>query len=216
MMDKVTNLIKDGSIIIPRILFSNYKKLKLSEKELILLISLINENNGMFDPNKIAKELNIELIEVLEMIESLNTKDLIIIDTCDEGNVRKEVVNLDNLYNKLAYLVANEKVEEQNNSSSVYDTFEKEFGRTLSPIEYELINGWIEEKFSEEIINCALKEAVFNGVNNLRYIDKILYEWKKKGINNREDVLKDKQKFNNKKVEKKELFDYDWLNDSDE
>ena len=61
----------------------------------------------------------------------------------------------------------------------------------------------------------ALKEAVFNGVSNLRYIDKILYEWKKKGLNSKEDVENNRLQFQQKKVEKKELFDYDWLNETE-
>ncbi len=215
MIEKTIELIKGGNITIPKVLFDNYKKLKLTEKELIIVIFLINNNVNIFDPKKIAENFNMELIEVLEIIESLNTKDLIKIEVTNDNDIRNEIVNLDNIYNKLAYLIVNEEKEEKKDSN-IYDKFEKEFGRTLSPIEYELINSWIEEKFSDEIINCALKEAVFNGVTNLRYIDKILYEWKKKGINDKEAVLKDKKQFNNKKVEKKELFDYDWLNDNDE
>lgn len=215
MIEKTIDVIKNGSIVIPKVLFNNYKNLKLTEKEFLVLIFLIN-NDNLFDPSKISKSVDMELIEVLEIIESLNTKDLVKIDICNENGIRMEKVNLDNLYNKLAYLVVNEKEEkDETKKTNIYDIFEKEFGRTLSPIEYELINGWIEEKFTEELIVCALKEAVFNGVNNLRYIDKILYEWKKKGIKNKEDILKDKKNFSNKKEEKKELFDYDWLNENE-
>ena len=94
----------------------------------------------------------------------------------------------------------------------IYSEFEQEFGRTLSPIEYELIGSWRDIN-SDEIITLALKEAVYNGVNNLRYIDKILHEWNKKGLKTKEAIMKDKMTFANKKVEKKELFDYDWLNE---
>ena len=56
-------------------------------------------------------------------------------------------------------------------------------------MQYEIIKAWIEEKkYSEEIIIGALKEAVYNGVSNFRYIDKILYEWSKKGIKTMNDV----------------------------
>ncbi len=72
----------------------------------------------------------------------------------------------------------------------------------MSPIEYETINSWLNQGIEEEMILNALREAVINGVSNLRYIDKILYEWKKK-----KDIPKE---------EYKELFDYDWLGDSDE
>ena len=35
-----------------------------------------------------------------------------------------------------------------------------------------------------------LKEAIYNGISNFRYIDRILYEWNKKGLKNKEDVGK--------------------------
>ena len=85
----------------------------------------------------------------------------------------------------------------------------------MSPIEYELISGWL-DNYNEEIIKCALKEAVWNGVSNLRYIDKILYEWKKKGINSKDDVEKDRKQFKKNNTKKTEMFDYDWLNDDTE
>ena len=82
-------------------------------------------------------------------------------------------------------------------------------------MEYEIINGWLDVPFKEELIISALKEATYNGVSNLRYIDKILYEWKKKGINSKEDIEKNRNDFQNRKVESKPLFDYDWLIDNE-
>ena len=96
--------------------------------------------------------------------------------------------------------------------STIYDMFEKEFGRTLSPMEYEIIAAWLESNFKEELIIEALKEATYNGVSNLRYIDKILYEWNKKGIKTKEEVIKAQKNFK-KGESKKEVYDYDWLND---
>lgn len=215
MMNKVIDLLKNN-ICIPKILLSNYKDLKINEKELIVLIYMLNDNSNLFNPGKISEELNLKLPEVLEIIEKLNNADLITINTEKNNGVLEEIVDLSNFYKKLAYLIVNkEKVESVNEDkqTNIYDDFEREFGRTLSPIEYELISGWLENEFSEEIILCALKEAVFNGVSNLRYIDKILYEWKKKGINTKEAVLKDKQNFKKNSSKKTEMFDYDWLNE---
>jgi len=215
MMDKVIDLLKNN-ICIPKILLSNLKDLKINEKELIVLIYMLNEKDNLFNPGKISEELNLKLPEVLEIIEKLNGADLITISTEKNNGVLEEVIDLSNLYKKMAYLVINkEQVEEVDESkkTNIYDNFEREFGRTLSPIEYELISGWLENEFTEEIILCALKEAVFNGVSNLRYIDKILYEWKKKGINTQEAVLKDKENFKKNNTKKTEMFDYDWLNE---
>jgi DnaD/phage-associated family protein len=82
-----------------------------------------------------------------------------------------------------------------------------------SPMEYEIINSWLDTGYDKELIISALKEAVFNGVFKLNYIDKILYEWNKKGIKTPNDIEKDKVNYSKKKEEKKELYDYNWLED---
>jgi DNA replication protein len=91
----------------------------------------------------------------------------------------------------------------------VFSSFEKEYARTLSPTEYELINEWL-KIYSEEMINLALKEAVYNGVSNLKYIDKILYNWGKKGLTTKEKIENDSVKYKNKKSDVN-IVDYDWL-----
>lgn len=215
MMNKVIDVLKNN-IYIPKILLTNYKNLKIEEKELIILIYMINDKSNLFNPGKISEELNYKLPEVLELIEKLVNTDLVSINTEKNNGVLEEVIDLSNLYKKLAYLIINKEVEDEelnDKKTNIYDDFEHEFGRTLSPIEYELISGWLESNYSEELILCALKEAVYNGVSNLRYIDKILYEWKRKGITTKEAVLKDKQNFKKNSTKKTEMFDYDWLNE---
>lgn len=211
MVDKMINILK-SNLNVPLILLSNYKKLKINEKELIILIYLMNQKSSVFNPQKISEDLNIEISEVLESIEILSNADLITINTLKDNGLLEERIDLSNLYNKLAYLNINEE-DTKEETTNIYDSFENEFARTLSPIEYELIKSWLDNDYSEELILCALKEAVYNGVKNLRYIDKILYEWNNKGIKTKEDVLKDKQNFKKNNTKKEEMFDYDWLNE---
>lgn len=208
MTNKIINILKDGNIVVPKLLLTNYQNLKITEKELIVLIYLINNNE--FDPEKIAVNLNMKQVEVLTLISSLSTKDIIKIKNITNNNIREEYVCLDELYNKLVLLLMEEKEEKK--ETTIYDKFEKEFARTLSPMEYEIIGAWIESDYTEELIELALKEAIYNGVSNLRYIDKILSEWHKKGIKTKEDIEKELKKFS-KKETKKEVYDYDWLNE---
>lgn len=216
MMEKVINLLEYGTINCPRLLLLNYKNLKITSEELILVIYLLNETD-IFNPKKIADEMHLKMPEVLELINSLEEKGILTISVRKNNNLREDFIDFKNLYNKLAFFIINENiVSEDKNNENLFDCFEKEFARTLSPVEYELINGWKEIGYSEELIILALKEAVFNGVTNLRYIDKILYDWKRKGLNNKEAIEKNKLNFKSKKAEKKELIDYDWLNDNDE
>lgn len=211
MMDKTINLIKEKDLIVPYILFSKYNELKLSEEELMLIIYLINDQEQVFNPQKIGIFLKKSTAKILEMINELITKDLIKIEIKIENKVHIEYISLEGLYKKLAFLVVNEKKQEKINEN-IYDNFEKEMGRPLSPIEFELINGWQTSKISDELILLALKEAVYNGAVSIRYIDRILFDWSKKGIKSKADVQREKKKFQEKK-EKLDVFDYDWLND---
>ena len=63
----------------------------------------------------------------------------------------------------------------------------KRIWKNFKSIEFEIINAWLKSGMNEEIIIGALKEATYNGVSNLRYIDKIIYEWNKKDLK-RKDV----------------------------
>ena len=210
-MDKILNLLKDKNISIPRILLLNYKKLRLNESELIIIIFLINSSE--YNPKIISDSMDIKLPLLLEMISLLEEKGIVKIELKKINDVQMEVCNLDGLYEKLALLIMEDKVVEKESKSSIYDTFETELGRTLSPIEYELVSEWLNNN-SEEILKLALKEATYNGVSNFRYIDRIIHEWKKKGIKTKDDVIKNNQEFrNNKSKKKQELFDYDWLNE---
>ena len=80
-------------------------------------------------------------------------------------------------------------------------------------MEYEIIKGWINDKIAYEIIIEALKEATYNGVTSLRYIEKIIFEWKKKGFKTKTDILKDKENYKKKKQTQTSVFDYNWLDD---
>lgn len=209
MVEKVVNLIKEKDITFPRLLLLHYKDLKLDDLELIIVIYLLNTSLE-FNPKKISEDLKITLQEVLMKIDDLSNKDILKIELKKINNIRQEYINISSLYNKLSYFVINEEIKEKSN---IFDTFEKEFGRTLSPMEYEIINGWLNDGMNEEVVVQALKEATYNGVSNLRYIDKILYEWKNKGLTTKEKIVQNRTNFNKK--EKKELFDYNWLDDEE-
>ena len=208
MKEQIIDIIRDGEYRIPSMLLKNYKNLKINELDLIILIYLINQKEREFNPNKICSDLNMQLLDVMNSIDNLTKTNFVKIEPVKENKVTKDVINLDNLYDKLVYLIMNEK--EEKSETDIYSIFEKEFGRTLAPMEYEIINSWLDSGYEKELVIQALKEAVFNGVFKLNYIDKILYEWSKKGIKTPKDITVSKQ---NHKEQKKELYDYNWLED---
>jgi DNA replication protein len=79
---------------------------------------------------------------------------------------------------------------------NVFTLFEQEFGRPLSPMEVETINGWLDQdRYPDELIRLALKESVFNGKLHFRYIDRILLDWNRNGIHTVEQARAQMQKF---------------------
>ena len=214
MENKIMEVMKERPITIPRILFRDYKRLNITEEEFIVLIYMMDLGNKVvYNPDIFVKELGFDKFRAMELINNLIEKNIISMSV-EKNNrgISEEYLNIDLLYNKLFNNIIT--VEEVNvDNTDIFSKFESEFGRPISPMEYEIIKGWLNDKFSEEIITEALKEAVYNNVSNLRYIDKILYDWKKKGFKNKNDVLKDKTNFKKEKKENLSLFDYNWLED---
>ena len=201
-------MIVNNHLIIPNYFIKYYKKFDLENNELLMLIYLLNCNEKLIlDNKKISKDLYLEENEVLNIISSLMEKNYISIEMSKNNGIIEEYISLDLFYEKInSYLIENDK---KDNSSDIYSKFEKEFGRTLSPVEYETISKWIESNIPLELIEAALKEAILSGVNSIRYIDKILFEWNKKGYKTSSDIVN-----KNKKDEYiEEIYDYDWLNE---
>ena len=220
MDKKLIELYKSGHMVIPLYLLKNYKDLKLDLDEFIFLMYLYNKgDNELFDPVKISNDLNIPLKDVMKYISTLTDKKMLKVDVVkNDKNILEDIIDLDDFYRKISLKMVsnvNDNLDELN--SSVFTFIEKEFGRTLSPMENEIIKSWLENGSSEELVREAVKEATFNGVNNLRYIDKILYEWEKKGIKNKEDVDKNRNLHRKKEKEEpvEEIFDYNWFEDDD-
>lgn len=77
-------------------------------------------------------------------------------------------------------------------------SFEKEFGRPLSPFEIETLRSWLDD-FSDELILYALKEAVLGQNRSFRYIQGILTRWKGEGVKCVQDVEEREKIFQAKK-----------------
>jgi len=215
MNDSIIKLLQEKPLIVPKILFQNYKRLNITEEELIILIYLINiENKIIYNPDILAKELNLDKYKVMQFLNNLCEKNIISIKVeKNESGALEDYIYLDLFYQKLFNIIIDTKEEKKEDSKDIFTIFESELGRTLSGMECEFIKGWLNDEFSTEILVEALKEAVYNDAKNLKYIDKILYSWKQKGIKTKEDVIKDKINYRKSKKSKEPVFDYNWLED---
>lgn len=197
-MNEIKEVLKSKNFVINEFILKNIKNFNISLNEFLLILYFINEE-AVLDIERVKSYLGFTNEEIISLYSELTKKGLIETIIKNKGKIIEERISLEPFYNKLLL-----SKEEKPIVSDIFSKFENEFGRTLSPIEYETINNWLSNNTSEEMILNALKEAVLNGVSNLRYIDKIIFEWKKK--KNMKIVKEDK---------KEELFDYDWLNDDE-
>ena len=218
---KLIEIFKNGNMVIPLYLLKNYQKFNLEMKEFIFLMYLYNLGDKfIFNVNKFSEDLGITSNDALSYIGTLTEKGFIKVDVVknDKGLI-EEVILLDDFYNKLSLMTIDDVVSEPKEDSDIFDIIEKEFGRTLSPIEYEIIKAWLENNIDKTLIKEAIKEATMNGVSNLRYIDKILYEWGKLGLKSVEDVEKNRKKRLTAKEQVQDvdmdIVDWNWF-DEDE
>ncbi len=198
----------NNNLIIPSYLIKYISKLNIEVNELIVLIYFLNNKEKLvFNPKKISDDVYIDQNQILDIINSLIEKQYISIEMKKENGIIEEFISLDLFFKKInSYMIEKER---DNNSNDIYSKVENSFGRTLSPVEYETINKWIEGNISPDLIECALKEAILNNVRSIRYIDKILYEWNKKGYKTSKDIISKESK--EEYIE--EIYDYDWLNE---
>lgn len=179
----------EGMVSIPQVLLSNYSRINLSEKELVLLLQIFScKQKGLLFPTfeELADQMTITAAECSAMLKKLMQQQIISIEQGDTTGF--ESYSLKPLWNKLAdFMLQQSRQVSLHNAMSeeqdLYSCFEQEFGRPLSPLECETLAIWIDQDYHDpSIIKAALREAVISGKMNFRYIDRILFEWKKKGI----------------------------------
>ena len=214
--DNILRILRKSSVTIPGILLKYSKMLNINSDEIIFLAYIMkSEEKYTFDIEELNRELGFDIPNIMTIVDSLTNKKLLVMNIEKNKNgMMMEYLDVSFLFTKVLDFILEESNDIKNNSSNdsnIYEIIEKEFGRTISPIEYETIKGWLDSAISEELIKEALKEAVLNGVNNLKYIDKILYEWNKKGYKKVIDIKKKKDKTD----DVVNLFDYDWLEDNE-
>ena len=217
-MENVEELLREKPIILPRYLFNYYVRLGITSEELIILIFVIDRGDkAEYNPEAISNALCLDKFKVMELIDSLSEKKIISIEVeKNKDGKSEEYISLDLMYKKIINIILGKEESKTFDNGDIFSIFENEFGRPISPMECQKIKEWIDEKFSHELIMEALKEAIYNGAPSLRYVETVLYSWRKKGFKTKADVRDAKNKYYETKKEQKEekeIFYYDWLND---
>ena len=186
------------------LLLEYYKKLRLSENEVMVILMidhLLEQKNTLITPDLLSLKMNISSKELDKILVSLLERDLIVYDMG-----KKVKVSLKSLHKKLyeTFQVALSKEQESLVSEkkaaylkNIYEVFEKQLNRTLSPLEFSMIGEWVNDGFDDETIIRALNEALAKGKKTIRSVDRILVQYKEKedmektGMSNVKEVWDD-------------------------
>ncbi|AEJ24073.1 DNA replication protein DnaD [Weissella koreensis KACC 15510] len=207
-----------GNIDISLVLLQRYHEIGLTDQELIIYLQIkAMLDRGYVEPSteKIAKYMGLQPTQVFSGIENMRAKNLVVFETKRDENKRLiTTLNFHQLYQKLLKLPDESAVRavdrQSNNNNSfrqikdeptraeIFTMLEQEFGRSLSPIDLEIVSNWFDvDHFLPVLIQEAIKEAVANQALNLRYIESILVNWTKQNYHSKQDVLKNSKRRKN-------------------
>lgn len=210
------------------LLLTIYKELELNEQEFVficLLAHLIQTNPGGWTFADISKQMTIDDGSCsLLFISLVERKYILVTSKTDEFGKRFEEYSLSPLFGRMEkYLKQKQNQSKSTQREEIFTLLEQEFG-ILSPLDIETIHMWMtEDNFDPELIKLAIYEVNANQIKSIRYIDKILLEWKKKNIMTVEEAKRQLIQFRQRKQSPIATtnddsmvdpnFYYDWMNE---
>lgn len=199
------------------ILVDNYKKLGLDENELgIILVtnSLIQKGVDFITPDIIALKMTLDFQEIDSCFTNLIKKDILTLDGKDKIHI-----SIEPLKKRLVEIFYEELKKETSASSTTRDQndifvlFETEFGRALSQFEANTIKDWFDQGNSAATIKEALNVATLAKVKTIRYIDKVLLEWKRREELSKDGISPLSEKWRKNLEETMEIAKINWMED---
>lgn len=197
-MDELKNY---NCINFSKLLLIKAKELNINDLQshiLLIIMTMKELNIKPINPQTISRLSTLSLKQIDELLLSLLDMHLI--------SRKRGQLDLTPLYN---YLIKQEVIKEK--EIDLFTVFEDAFGRSLNQRELEIINSFKRAGYNDDMIIDALNEAVKSGVMNFRYIEKILENWSKYGVNKRfvKEVVKEDNDVSN------EVKDFNWWDSHD-
>ncbi|GEL07432.1 DnaD domain-containing protein [Salisediminibacterium halotolerans] len=190
--EDLTHVLGEEPFTINGLLFQYYTRLGLTDEQFLILLHIRRfhqEGHDFPTPEDIESRMTSTKEACTKQLQELSAKRFIeIIDLAASDGKMNERVSIQPLYEKLAMLyfeqsAKQEEKQQKEREGELYKRFEEEFGRPLSPMEMEMISMWLDDDQHDPVlIEAALREAVVSSRMNFRYIDRILFDWKKNGV----------------------------------
>lgn len=188
-------------------------KVPKMKREILIVFNMIkvdlDRNNERWQETKKARKLAGKKGGEAKKANANKRKQMVANGSKCYQNLANEAVYV----NDNVYVYDNVNNSNSNSINNIYEFAEQNFGRTLSPIEVEILDEWVNE-FNLELIKEAIKISVVNSKKTFSYVKGILNNWKGNDIKTIEDLKQIKSEKEEEPIElPKELEDYDWFDE---
>lgn len=212
-----------GAIDFKFLLLEYYKALNINEDELVVILMIdhfLSQKEKFITAELLAIKMNLKTKQIDNILVNLLTKKLIEYDTSSTTVKTTLKPLIKKLQKQLQIHMA--KVNETKNDvnknetfKNIFATFEKEFGRVLSPIEISLLHDWLDNGFSESEIYSALNDATLQKRKTFKNIDKILLKYQAQKDIEKEGYTATNDKWNKNIEDTIKIAQYKWVKDND-
>lgn len=181
---------KTGNLVLPTDLLFHFHEIFDNSDDFLVWQFFYLQNTTSLEeisPNRIAESIGKSVTEVNRSMSNLTEKGLLQYKTIVLNGEIEAVFDALPALERLDEIVESHSTVvqpiSQNNLKDLVETFQRELGRLLTPFEIEDLTKTIQDdKTSPELVTAALREAVFNGKANWKYIQAILRNWRREGI----------------------------------
>ena len=182
---------KSGNLVLPSALLLHFKELFPSSDDFLVWQFFYLQNTtalGDVSPSQIAEIIGKEVADVNQSISNLTENGLLQYRTIELNGEIELIFDASLAFERLDSLLDSQTSvatapNSKNQLKDLVETFQQELGRLLTPFEIEDLSKTVKEDgIKADLIKEALREAVFNGKPNWKYIQAILRNWRHEGI----------------------------------
>ena len=141
----------------------------------------------------------------------------------NQDDINDLLENIEENKNKKKNKEKNKEEKEEyvvSTTTNIYTFLESSYGRTISPLEIQKLDSWLED-FDEDIIKHAIELSVLNNTKKFNYVEGILRNWKACGYKTLTEIKESEDEIYSSRADHNrdefdEVFDYNWLEEQDD
>ena len=223
-----SDIVVEGFIGIPNLILNYYSKIGISDVQMMILIQMLRLRTEDLEyypsPERLAQTMSLDAKVISEQINELLEKEIVALSEFFDSGCNEIFTGFDfePLFLKVSDIWAFTRTKELEetemllrnplaeydeagpyydmNTLHLIEIFEKEFGRPLSPMETEQICRWNHDCGGVIVVKEALRRAVMCGKYNFKYINTILFDWKKNNLRSMEDINRYEEDFQKRRA----------------